>query len=125
MFATAVELKDKQIVFELFSLDYIVKSIQYKASVNRLVQQFYTLTQIVCNSETLNNIDKISSAAYTISQYINNIQYNEKQDLFYDDRTRRSKTESEKYILSVKEKINDIVYDIYTLIFCHSIVLAK
>ena len=125
LFGTALELKDKQIVFELFSSDYIVKSIQYKVSVNRLVQQFYTLTQIVCNSETLNNIDKISAAACTISQYINNIQYNEKQDLFYDDRTRRSKTESEKYILSVKEKINDIVYDIYTLLKNNFIDRAK
>ena len=49
-------------------------------------------------------------------QLINNIQYNVKEDLFYDDRTRRSKTESEKYILSVEEKINDIVYDVYTLL---------
>ena len=125
LFGTALELKDKQIVFELFSSDYIVKSIQYKVSVNRLVQQFYTLTRIVCNSETLNNIDKISAASCTISQYINNIQYNEKQDLFYDDRTRRSKTESEKYILSVKEKINDIVYDIYTLLKNNFIDRAK
>ena len=116
LFGTALELKDKQIVFDLFSPNYIVKSIQYKISVNKLVQQFYTLTQIIRDSETLINIDKISAAASTISQYINNIQYNVKEDLFYDDRTRRSKTESEKYILSVEEKINDIVYDIYTLL---------
>ena len=116
LFGVTLELKDKQIVFDLFSTDYIVKSIQYEVSVNKLVQQFYTLTQIVYNSETLNNIDKISAAACTISQYINNIQYNEKEKLFYDDRTRRSKTESEKYILSVEEKVNCIVYDIYTLL---------
>lgn len=103
LFGTSLELKNKQILFDLFSPEYIVKSIQYKVSVNRLVQQFYTLTQIVWDSNKLNNIDKISAAASTISQYINNIQYNEKEDLFYDDRTRRSKTESEKYIFSVKE----------------------
>lgn len=125
LFGTALELKDKQIVFDLFSPDYIVKSIQYNVSVNKLVQQFYTLTQIICDSKTLNNIDKISSAASTISQYINNIQYNEKEDLFYDDRTKRSKTESEKYILSVKEKINDIVYDVYTLLKNNYIGRAK
>ena len=45
--------------------------------------------------------------------------------MFYDDRTRRSKTESEKYILSVKEKINDIVYDIYTLLKNNFIDRAK
>ena len=116
LFGTALELKDKQTVFDLFSPDYIVKSIQYNVSVNKLVQQFYTLTQIIRDCETLINIDKISAAASTISQYINNIQYNVKEDLFYDDRTMHSKTESEKYILSVEEKINDIVYDIYTLL---------
>lgn len=125
LFGAALELKDKQIVFELFSPDYIVKSIQYNVSVNKLVQQFYTLTKIIRDSETLNNIDKISSAASTISQYINNIQYNEKENLFYDDRTKRSKTESEKYILSVEEKINDIVYDVYTLLKNNFIDRAK
>lgn len=116
LFGTALELKDKQIAFELFSPDYIVKSTQYNISVNKLIQQFYTLTQLICDSKTLDNIDKISSAASTISQYINNIQYNEKEDLFYDDRTKCSKTESEKYILSVKDRIKDIVYDVYTLL---------
>lgn len=119
LFNITLELKNKQKAFDLFSPEYIVRSIQYKVSVNRLVQQFYTLAQLMCESELLSNIDKVSAAAATISQYINNIQYNEKEDLFYDNRTCRLKTESEKYILSAEEKINVIVYDIYSLVKCH------
>lgn len=125
LFNIALELKNKQIVFDLYSPEYIVKSIQYKVSVNRLIQQFYTLAQLILESEDINNIDKICVAASTISQYINNIQYNEKEDLFYDERTRRLKTESEKYILSVEEKINDIVLDIYSLLKCNFIERAS
>lgn len=116
LFGMALELKNKQLVFDLFSPEYIIKSIQYKVSVNRLVQQFYTLTQFMCNSKDLNFIDKASISASTIFQLINNIQYYQKENLFYDDRAGAIKTESEKYILSVEEKINDIVNDIYNLL---------
>ena len=71
LFNIALELKNKQIVFDLYSPEYIVKSIQYKVSVNRLIQQFYTLAQLILESEDINNIDKICVAASTISQYKN------------------------------------------------------
>ncbi len=116
LFGMAYEMKNKQIIFDLFTPEYIIKSIQYKISVNQLVRQFNALTQLVIESRTLENIDKVSIASSTISQYINNIRYNEKSDLFYDDRAINTKTESEKYNLSVREKINTIVYDIYTLL---------
>ena len=113
-FGMAFELSNKQFIFDLFSPEYIIKSIQYKISVNQLVRQFNALTQLVIESRTLENIDKISIASSTISQYINNIQYNEKSSLLYDDRL--TKTESEKYVLCAREKINTIVYDIYSLL---------
>ncbi len=120
-FETAFELENKQLIFELFSPEYIIKSIEYKVSVNKILQQFSSLMQLSVEMKSLDNIDKISFAASTISQYINNIQYNQKEDLFYDNRIKNEKTESEKYILSLEEKMNTIVYDIYTLLkkgFC-------
>lgn len=115
-FGMALELKNKQIIFELFSTEYIMNSIQYKISVNKLIQQFYAVANIVYDSGSLDNIDKISFSAATISQYINNIQYNQKEDLYYEERSGENKTESEKYILSVENKFNDIVYDVYFLL---------
>lgn len=116
LFGLALELQNKHIIFDLFSSEYIIKSIQYKISVNKLVQQFYLVAHLVYESGTLDNIDKISFSAATISQYINNIQYNKKEDLYYEDRSGENKTESEKYILSVQDKLNDIVYDVYSLL---------
>ena len=116
LFGLTLELSDKQVLFDLFSPEYIINSVQYKVPVDRLVQQFYTVTQVVSASGQLNNIDKISFLASTISQYINNIKYNEKEDLLYESEIVSSKTESEKYILSTKDNINDIVYDVYTLL---------
>lgn len=115
-FGLILELENKEFLFELFSPEYIIKSIQYKIPVNKLVQQFHTITQLVAESGSLDNIDKISFAASTISQYVNNIQFNQKEDLFYSDRMQSNKTESEKYILSVHEKINVIVNDVYYLL---------
>ena len=116
LFGMAYELQNKQIIFDLFSPEYIIKSIQYRISVNKLIQQFYTVAYLACELKTLENIDKISFSASTISQYINNIQYNQKEDLYYDDRSGNNKTESEKYILDVHKKLNDIVYDVYSLL---------
>lgn len=116
LFGIAFELQNKQVIFDLFSPEYIIKSIQYKISVNRLIQQFHTVAHLACELKTLDNIDKISFSAATISQYIRNIEYNQKENLYYDDRSGNNKTESEKYILSIHNKLNDIVYDIYFLL---------
>lgn len=115
-FEMSYKMNNKQFVFDLFSVEYIIKSIQYKISVNKLIQQFNSLTQLMVDMNSLENIDKISFAASTISQYINNIQYNEKENIFYDEKNKSQKTESEKYILSVQEKIKTIVYDISDLL---------
>jgi len=116
LFGIALELQNKQVIFDLFSPEYIIKSIQYKISVNRLIQQFHTVSHLACELKTLDNIDKISFSAATISQYIRNIEYNQKENLYYNDRAGNNKTESEKYILSVHDKLNDIVYDVYSLL---------
>lgn len=109
-------MHDKQHVFELFSTKYIIKSIQYNVSVNKLIRQFNSLAKLMIENDSLEYVDKISFAALTISQYINNIQYNEKDDLIYDAEFILRKTESEKYILSIKDKMNTIVKDIYVLL---------
>ncbi len=115
-FEMAFEMENKQIIFDLFSSNYIIESIRYNISVTKLVQQFHALAQLMVEQKSLENLDKISFAASTISQYINNIQYNEKEDLFYAKYNQRQKTESEKYVLSVRNNINTIMHDIYSLL---------
>lgn len=116
LFGIALELQDKQVIFDLFSPEYIIKSIQYKISVNKIIRQFYTVAHFAYELKTLDNIDKISFSANIISQYIRNIEYNQKEDMYYDEKSGNNKTESEKYILSVHNKFNDIVYDVYFLL---------
>ena len=116
LFGLAYELCNKQLLFDLFSTEYIMNSIQYDVSVNKLIQQFQTVSQIVVESDNLDNIEKVSMAAATISQYINCAQYFEKEHLLYEHYLDDYLTESEKYILDWHKKINDIVYDIYSLL---------
>ena len=116
LFGLAYELCDKQLLFDLFSTEYIMNSIQYDVSVTKLIQQFQTVSQIMVESGNLENIDKVSLAAATISQYINCAQYFAKEHLLYEDYSDDHITESEKYILDWHKNINEIVYDIYTLL---------
>ena len=116
LFELAYELCNKKLLFDLFSTEYIINSIQYDVSVTKLIQQFQTVSQIMVESDNLDNIVKVSMAATTISQYINCAQYFGKETLLYEHYLDDYITESEKYILDWHKKINEIVYDIYSLL---------
>lgn len=116
LFGLAYELCNKQLLFDLFSTEYIMNSIQYDVSVTKLIQQFQTVSQIAVESDNLDNIVKVSMAAATISQYINCAQYFSKEHLLNEQYLDDYLTESEKYILDWHKKINDIVCDIYSLL---------
>lgn len=116
LFGLAYELDNKQLLFDLFSTEYIMNSIQYDVSFAKLVKQFQTVSQLIVDSGNLDNIGQISLAAATISQYINCAQYYDKEHLLYNHNLDDYKTESEKYILDCHKKIDVVVYDIYTLL---------
>lgn len=116
LYGLSYELCNKKYLFDLFSPEYIINSIQYGVSITKIIQQFQDLTHVLADLDNLDNIVQISLAASTISQYINCAQYYDKEILFDERYSVEYITESEKYILDYHKEIDVIVYDIYTLL---------
>lgn len=116
LFGLLSETNNKQDLIDLLTPEYFIKSIDYDVSVDKLMHQFKTILDMIIASGSLDSIDKLSLMSATISQYINNIEYNEKQVGLFEDNVRNVKTDSEKYILDPYKDINTIVDDVFSLV---------
>ena len=113
------ESKDKKFLYELFSPEYIIKSLQYDIPAYKIFRQFYQVANTVAENVELDYLFNVSLAASTIAQYINCIEWNEKQYILSESKVREEKTTSEKYVLSIEKELKTVVSDIYTLLINH------
>lgn len=99
-------------VMNLMDVGYIMDSVFYGISFDKILQQF-----ILAERMTINNLADAcinsSATALCLSQYAHCIQYYEKESEYFEKENKNIKTRSEKYCLSTEKDIGQIIDDIY------------
>ena len=124
VFGLFSNLEDKEHLINLFDPHYIINSVEYNLSVNKLIDQYKIIADSLVDKGDITYIDKLSVASSTIFQYINCIRWNEKESVYLNN-PYNDKTLSEKYILEPSKNLADIVNDIYSLILHKQFKRAK
>ena len=100
-------------LYELYTPQYIVKSLQYSIPIKVLETQLKELFFDYTRNQRIEKTVEITSVFETYGQLINCIRYNDKEKLFIDT---NEKLRSEKYSLNRYSEIKQIIDDIYFLI---------
>lgn len=100
-------------LYELYTPNYIVKSLQYSIPIKVLETQLKALFNDYIRNQRIEKTVEITSVLETYGQLINCISYNEKEKLFIDI---NEKLRSEKYSLNRDSEIKQIIDDVYFLI---------
>lgn len=116
LFNLSVESHNIAKVFEFYNSDYIIGSINYQMSINRLLDQYSTVFELFMSNPDLKLIHNLSIVSTSISKLIDCVNYYEKDKQFIESRMTPELTRSEKYVLIASEKISQIIDDIYTLL---------
>ena len=116
LFNVLAELPSSKFLAQLFDYKYISNSIKYGVPISLLLNQFKTLCNMAYQNKELGNINSLSMASTTLSQYINCAEYYEKENLFSPPYGYGEKTTSEKYLLDPAKNLEIIVNDINKLL---------
>lgn len=99
-------------ILNLLNVEYVMDSILYGISFDRILQQFVKVVQM-----PIDNLVEVciqsSAISLCLSQYANCIQYYEKEANYFEKQSISKKTESEKYCLNVDNDLEQIINDIY------------
>lgn len=116
LFDLSIESQNLNKIFEFYNPDYIIESINYQISINKLVNQFKRVVELMNCNRGLDVIHKLSLVATSISKLIECVRYYEKENQFIEDEMPQRLTLSEKYVLNPSTKIKQITNDIYQLL---------
>lgn len=103
-------------LFEFFNPDYIIKSVYYSISIDKLLEQFSSVTDLINSPHKLDYIHPLNMVATSISQLISCVQYYEKEEQFIENKMPCHLTQSEKYTLDFKNHVELIINDVYLLL---------
>lgn len=116
LFDILLNLDNISEIFELFNVEYIIDSVKYNISLNKLVKQFVVIMNLLMNKREYYYLNKVSTISQVLSQFANCVQNNKKEYLYIENQRILCKTKSEKYILDNQRDIQQIVKDIYHLL---------
>lgn len=119
IFDLIIDIKDIHGLFELYTPNYIINSIKYQVSIDKLIDQFARTVELLNQSCKLEYIHNLSLVATSISKFIECIRYYEKESIYIEKEMPQNLTLSEKYILDFSESIETVIDDIYILLINH------
>ena len=111
-FNLGLKCQDIGKVLQLIDVEYIMDSVLYGISFDRILQQFVLAQQLPIDNLTEVCIHS-SAVSLCLAQYANCIQYYQKEADFFEKQSINIKTKSEKYCLSVESDLEQIINDIY------------
>lgn len=116
LFSLAIDIKSIDDIFRFYTPQYIIESLNYNITINKLTEQFSQVSELINCSEKLKYLHPLSLVATSISNLINCVQYYEKENQFIENRMPSFLTLSEKYTLRIDSQRENIINDIYTLL---------
>ena len=99
-------------VLNLIDVEYVMDSILYDISFDRILQQFVKAEKMPID-DLVETCIHSSAISLCLSQYANCIRYYEKEADYFEMQSISRKTVSEKYCLSVDDDLEQIINDIY------------
>ncbi len=115
-FSSLFEMENSNYLLEFFSPAYIINSVEYSISVNRLLSQFESVANTVATKNDLDSMHSLSLVATALQQFLSCIHYYEKEKEYFENTIVTKKTKAEKYVLDPQRDITTIVHDVYSLI---------
>lgn len=125
LFNLNIESKDIKRIFDFYDPNYIVGSLKYQISIDRLLDQFNSVVELFVKNNDLQLIHNLSLVSTSISKLIECVNYYEKDKQFIESKMANALTRSEKYILNIPEDTVIIIDDIYNLIKADEIKRAE
>ena len=119
LFSLAVDAKLIDYLFKFYNPDYIVNSLKYDISIDRLIEQFVTVSELFNDIESLRFLHALSLVATSISNLINCVQYYGKENRYIEKQMPNTCTLSEKYMLSIDLHQKSILNDIHGLLLAN------
>ncbi|MDE6520607.1 MAG: dsDNA nuclease domain-containing protein [Ruminococcus sp.] len=116
LFSLAIDVKSVDDIFKFYTPDYVVNSLNYNISIDKLTDQFATVTELINNTKSFQFLHALSLVATAISNLINCVQYYGKEYQYIERQMPNFLTLSEKYILNFDLYKNNIIDDIHTLL---------
>lgn len=116
VFESFLEIDDIDSLLSIVTPEYIIKSVRYNISLNKLLSQFESTLRIVESKNAIESLHKLSLVATTIQQFLSCVSYYAKEAEYFENPTVAGKTRSEKYILDTNTDLATIVHDTYLLL---------
>lgn len=125
VFESFLELDDINGVLTVFSPEYIIKSVRFNVSLNKLLSQFESVSRIVTEKRELRFLHRLSLVATSLQQFLSCVSYYAKEAVYFENEIISGKTRSEKYILDAGADLASIVHDTYLLLKNGQLARAK
>lgn len=104
------------LLVDLYSIDYIFKSIQLKVPFYLIHNQMGKILDLTNLHDGIKYISSISNSMSTLFQYYNSIMWNDKEEEMIRKYSFEQKTDSEIYLINEQEKATWLINDIYHLL---------
>ncbi len=113
LFDACYELNDESI-FEVFSPEYIIKSVLYNVPIVKLAEEFMLVFELVYKKQLKDKLVELSLCFNTLFQYVNCSKYNDVIEEKFVDYSHEL-VRSEKYCLNPELEFNHIIGDVLFL----------
>ena len=110
-FEACYEINDDSI-FEVFTPEYIIKSVLYNVPIIKLSEEFMLVFERVFKKQLTDKLVYLNLCFNTLFQYVNCAKYNDSIESCFQDYSQEL-VRSEKYFLSSEENFEKIVDDIH------------
>ena len=111
-FNLGVKCQGIQKVTQLMDVGYIMDSVLYKVSFDKILQQFAMVLQLPVENLSKEGI-YASAISLCLTQYANCIWYYQKETDYIEKHSNNLKTKSEKYCLNIESDLEQIISDTY------------